>query len=146
MIIEKEPPMRSKDTENRQAIQETQLVGFNKYNASTLKDNVNLEKVREARRVLRRRYANRKNLQKIFHLWDENKIGEITVENVFNMAKRLGLNMNFDESRVLLASADKNESGTLTIDEFLDLVYNKDDALNVNLENLSSIISFIFNI
>lgn len=33
-----------------------------KYNTETLENKVNLEKVREIRRILRRKYANRKNL------------------------------------------------------------------------------------
>lgn len=41
-----------------------------KYNVETLENKINLEKVREIRRILRRRYATRKNLQSIFNAWD----------------------------------------------------------------------------
>ena len=98
---------------------------------------MNLEKVREARRVLRRRYASRKNLFSIYNAWDEDHTGAITIENVYNMAKKMGLNLNVDESRVLLASANKTGSGELALDEFLDLIYNKDDVLNVDLDHLA---------
>lgn len=52
------------------------------------------------------------------------------------MIHRLGININFDEARVLLASADKDGSSDLALDEFLDLIFNEKDALNVNLKAL----------
>lgn len=129
---------KEKHEVHAKAIQETQLVGYDKYNLDTLKNNVNLEKVREAKRVIRRKYANRKNMQKIFAAWDADRTGYISLENLYNMTKILGLNLNYDENRVLLASADRKGTGTLGLDEFFDLIHNKDDALNVDLENLSS--------
>ena len=113
-----------------------------KYSQNTIKNKIDLEKVREIRRAIRRRYGNRGNVQKIFNLWDEDHQGAITAKNVFNMVNKLGLNINFDEARVLVASADKNETNDLKLDEFLDLIYNKDDILNINLDKLSSKIIF----
>ena len=103
---------------------------------------MNLEKVREAKRVLRRKYGNRVNMYKIYHAWDAENKGRVSIDNFYSMAKKLGLNLNYDEARVLLASADKNGKGNLTLDEFFDLVNNKDDALNVDLDNLSSKFSY----
>ena len=126
------------------ALQETQLIGMEKYSQNTMKDKIDLEKVREIRRAIRRRYGNRGNIQKIFNLWDEDHHGVITAKNVYNMVNKLGLNINFDEARVLIASADKDESSDLKLDEFLDLIYNKDDILNVNFDKLSSKITILF--
>lgn len=60
MKFDKEKLAFKKREENTGGIQETQLVGIgdNKY---TLEGKVDLEKVREIRRAIRRRYANRKN-------------------------------------------------------------------------------------
>ena len=55
---------------NAEADQETQLISMDKYRHETLQGKVDLEKVREIRRALRRRYANRRNLSKIFKSWD----------------------------------------------------------------------------
>jgi hypothetical protein len=52
------------------------------------------------------------------------------------MLKRLQINVNFDEARVLLASSDKDGSNDLALNEFLDLIFNEKDALNVNLKAL----------
>jgi len=136
-ILDKEHLAKEKHEAHAQAIQETQLVGYDKYAADTLKNNVNLEKVREAKRVLRRKYANRINMHRIYSAWDYEKKGRISAENFFTMAKKLGLNLNYDEARVLIATADKSGAGNLTLDEFFDLVNNKDDALNVDLDRIS---------
>ena len=75
----------------------------------------------------------------IFSSWDYDRTGSISIANLYTMAKRLGLNLNYDEARVLLASADRNGSATLSLDEFLDLIHNKDDMLNLDLDKLASI-------
>ncbi len=49
------------------------------YIYETLEGKVDLDKVREIRRLIRRRYANRKRIQKIFSLWDKEKKGYISV-------------------------------------------------------------------
>ena len=100
---------------------------------------VDIEKVRDIRRAIRRRYANRKNFQKIFNLWDEDSNGAVSVKNLYNMIHRLGININIDEARVLLASADMDGSNDLGLDEFLDLIFNDKDALNVNLKALPTL-------
>jgi len=136
-VLDKEHLAKEKHEAHAQAIQETQLVGYDKYSADTLKNNVNLEKVREAKRVLRRKYGNRVNMHRIYQAWDYEKKGRVSAENFFTMAKKLGLNLNYDEARVLIASSDKSGTGNLTLDEFFDLVNNKDDALNVDLDRIS---------
>jgi len=136
-LHKKENLIKEKHNIHGNAVQETQLVGYDKYSADTLINNVDLEKVREAKRVLRRRYASRKNFFSIYNAWDSDHTGYVSLENVYNMCKKLGLNLNVDESRVLLASANKSGTGFLPLDEFLDLVYNKDDVLNVDLDQLA---------
>lgn len=58
------------------------------------------------------------------------------MKNIYNMIHRLGININLDEARVLLASSDKDGSNDLALNEFLDLIFNEKDALNVNLKAL----------
>lgn len=118
------------------AIQETQLVGMEAFNRETLEGKVNLEKIREIRRAIRRRYANRKNFKKIFSAWDEDSQGQLSIKNVYNMVRRLGLNLNLYEAQVLVASADRNGNEHLTLDEFLDLIFNDNNMLNVDLRKI----------
>ena len=72
-------------------------------------------------------------------MWDEDSIGAVSVKNLYNMIQRLGININIDEARVLLASADMDGSNDLGLDEFLDLIFNDKDALNVNLKALPAL-------
>ena len=75
--------------------------------------------MKEIRKLVRRRYANRKNFQKIFREWDTDNTGNISVDNIREMINRMGININFDEANVLMASVDQNYSGNLTLDEFM---------------------------
>ncbi|KAL4473602.1 hypothetical protein ABPG74_022466 [Tetrahymena malaccensis] len=126
----------TKHDQHATAIAETQLVGLEQYNKQTLEGKVDLDKVKEIRRAIRRRYANRKNFQKIFNAWDDNCTGAIDPKNAFDMIKSMGININFDEARVLIASADIDKSGDLSLNEFMDLIFNNNDILNVNLKEL----------
>lgn len=59
------------------------------------------------------------------------------------MIKNLGIKVNFDEARVIVASADIDKSGDLSLNEFMDLIFNSTDVLNVNLKELSGSIYFL---
>lgn len=48
------------------------------------------------------------------------------------MINKLGININKEEAKVLLASADLNGDGGLDLQEFHDLIYSTNDALNVD--------------
>ena len=48
----------------------------------------------------------------------------------------MAININFDEARVLVASADIDKSGDLSLNEFMDLIFNSNDILNVNLKDI----------
>lgn len=49
------------------------------------------------------------------------------------MVNNLGHKINFDEARVLVASADRDADNRLKLDEFLDMIYSDQDTLNVDL-------------
>lgn len=53
--------------------------------------------------------------------------------------KKLGLKMNLDEARVLVASADEDLSGDLNLDEFMNLIFNDNEALNVDLGKIKTL-------
>lgn len=64
------------------------------------------------------------------------------------MLKRFGINVNLDEARVLVASADHDRSNDLNLDEFLELIFTDNEALNVDLTKIPgfplNIISFLY--
>ena len=75
-------------------------------NTETLEGRVDLAKVKDLRRALRRRYATRSNFQKIFTQWDKEGKGHLEVEEIHHMMNKMGLKVNLDEAQVLLISAD----------------------------------------
>ena len=95
--------------------------------------------LKEIRRILRRKYGGRGNFQKIFNCWDEEHNGAVSSKNIYDMVKRFGININFDEARVLVASADHDQSNDLNLDEFLELIFTDNEALKVDLNRIPGI-------
>jgi hypothetical protein len=60
------------------------------------------------------------------------------------MVNKMGITINFDEARVLLASSDVDKSGDLNLNEFMDLIFNTNDNFNVNLKSLPGSYFFLF--
>lgn len=135
-MLEKANLIKSKHEKHGEAIQETQLVGLDQFNLETLEGQVDMEKVKEIRRAIRRKYGARGNLQKIFNLWDADHKGAVSVQNVLDMITRFGINMNLNEARVLVASSDHDKTNDLNLDEFLELIFTDNEALNVDLKHI----------
>jgi Ca2+-binding EF-hand superfamily protein len=117
------------------ADQETQLVRLD--HRKTLEGKVDLKKVRDIRRAIRRRYATRKNASKLFHAWDLKQQKKIDTEDVVNMVNKMGIKINKNEAYVLLKSADINADDFLDIEEFINLIHSTNEALDVNLRELA---------
>lgn len=111
-------------------------MGLDQFNLETLEGQVDIEKVKEIRRAIRRKYGARGNLQKIFNMWDADHKGAVSVQNVLDMIRRFGINMNLNEARVLVASADHDRSNDLNLDEFLEMIFTDNEALNVDLKQI----------
>lgn len=126
--------VKKKDQIHADVDQETQLVNIE--NKNTLSGKINLLKIRDIRRAIRRRYATRKNPQKIFQTWDHKKQGILDSEDLARMINKLGININQDEAHVLLTSADENSDGGLDLKEFHNLIFDSNDALNVDLSKI----------
>ena len=69
-------------------------------------------------------------------MWDEDSNGVISVKNLHNMCNKMGFNINIPEATVLLATADQDRSNDLTLDEFLNLIFIDNDAINLKNANL----------
>lgn len=135
---------------NANTTQETQLIGGGNvdFKQETLEGKVDIQKIKEIRRIIRRKYGARGNFQKIFNHWDNENKGAVSVNNIYDMLKRFGINVNLDEARVLVASADHDRSNDLNLDEFLELIFTDNEALNVDLTKIPgfplNIISFLY--
>ena len=62
-----------------------------------------------------------------------------------DMINSLGLKINYDEARVIVASANnRKDTNELKLDEFLDLLYNDTESISVNIEKMKSISPTLF--
>ena len=66
--------------------------------APTLADTVDEKHLRDIRRVLRRKYASRSNLTRIFSQWDKGGKGGISPEDLFNGLNKIGLAVSLDQA------------------------------------------------
>jgi hypothetical protein len=45
------------------------------------------------------------------------------------MLKKMGISLNFDESKLLIASADAHGTNNVSVDEFIDIIFQENDPL-----------------
>ena len=62
-------------------------------------------------------------------------IGQIDSIDMHSMLNKLGMKVNINEARVLLASADKQGRNTLGMDDFLGLIFNTEE-ITVDLHSM----------
>ncbi len=53
------------------------------------------------------------------------------------MNQRMSLKVNPDEAKVLLVSADTDQNNVLSMDEFMDMIFSTNEALNVDLSQIT---------
>lgn len=88
--------------------------------------------------ALRRRYVPRTNYRKIFKEWDKANLGEITIFDAHNMINRLSIPINLDETRALISSSNQRGNETLDMQEFMHLIFNDNDELNLKVKTITS--------
>ena len=98
---------------------------------------IDLKRVRDVRREIRRRYVRAKNYQKIFNRWDLDHTGRVSAQNMYDMCHKINIDITKEEARVLLASANKSRTGQLSPDEFLDLIFNDANILNLDVSQIN---------
>jgi Ca2+-binding EF-hand superfamily protein len=132
---------KAKEKLNADVEQETQLVSM-RMGGLTSEGNIDLGKIRDLRRALRRRYANRTNFQKIFSQWDRRNKGEIDSGDIKHMCQKMGLTINDQESRILLVSADQDCDEALRMNEFIDLIFTTNEALNIDPSRVNKVVPY----
>jgi Ca2+-binding EF-hand superfamily protein len=71
-------------------------------NKDNLENKVDLVRVKDARRALRRKYADRNTIDKIFDKYDNGSKGYIDVVDILNQARSIGLGISLEEAQVLI--------------------------------------------
>lgn len=124
---------------NQEADQETQLVTIKI--SATVENKVNIDKIRDIRMALRRRYSSRTNFGKIFKDWDISNNGEISLYDAKKMINNFGIPINYNETRALISSSSNRNSDSLDMHEFMHLIFSENPGLS--LDQFVCIICFI---
>ena len=70
---------------------------------NSLEGKVNLEKIADIRKKIRQKYFSSTNTLKLFNQWDQNCLGVVRTEDVQGMLGKIGINVNMNEARALVA-------------------------------------------
>lgn len=82
--------------------------------------------IKDIRRALRRKYASRSNLDRIFKQWDQNHSGQVSAEELCAGLNKIGIRASLEESMALAASATST-NGNLDLQQFGDLLFSKNE-------------------
>ena len=105
----------------------------------TLEKTVDKKQLGDIRRALRRKYASRTNLHRIFNQWDRGNKGGISAQDLFYGLNKIGLTTTLDQATALHAQATQIDSDpNLCLQEFSDLLFNSDETFTANLTNVNA--------
>ena len=121
---------------NKNVIQETQLVRMNI--PHTMDNIINIKKIQEIRQALRRRYGNRRNINKIFQQWARTFPNKITVYDAYKMINSLCIPINYNETKAFIASGSDFGNEYLNLEEFSNLIFNENEKFNSGPYKISS--------
>ena len=121
---------------NKNVIQETQLVRMNI--PHTMDNIINIKKIKEVRQALRRRYGNRRNINKIFQQWARTFPNKITVYDAYKMINSLSIPINYNETKAFIASGSNFGNEYLNIEEFSNLIFSESENFDIGPYKISS--------
>lgn len=82
----------------------------------------NIEKMKDIKQIIQRKYANRKKIYNIFAEWDQDHKGEISPQNAQVIMNSMGIEVDDQEAEqfVKYVSSEKN---AITLNDFLGMLY-----------------------
>lgn len=80
-------------------------VRTSKIEANTLEGKIDLKAIKDMRRALRRKYASRSNVHKIFNQWDRKKQGALDPKDVYMGLNKMGIKCTLEQAIALHHSA-----------------------------------------
>ena len=89
----------------------------------------------DIRRALRRKYASRTNLHRIFNQWDRGNKSGISVQDLYHGLNKIGVTASLDLSTALHACAiQTDDDPNLSLQEFSDLLFSNEEVFTANLK------------
>lgn len=68
------------------------------------------------------RVDRRRDVEKLFRLFDDDRTGQITIANLKRIVKELGENVSDDELKDMIRRADTTGTGYVTFDDFYNIL------------------------
>ena len=134
--LDKMPPIEKKGKNERSMTQrnfprdnDKQLLKIDNY---IKKDNnlVDINKIKIIKQEIRKRYTNRRKVNKIFQQWAKTFQNKITIYDAYRMINSLFIPINYNETKELILSASDKGEEFLNLKEFSKLIYNDNEYLN----------------
>ena len=101
-----------------------------------LEGDVDINKLKRIRMMLRDKYSNKHNYRKIFKEWTSPGEDEIKLENCYRVINNFGIPINHNETRALIASSNlRGSDNTLNMEEFMNLIFYDNNILDMNLHD-----------
>ena len=69
----------------------------------------------------------KEEIEKVFKCFDKDRTGEITPENLKEIAKLMGDELSLEVCSNVIKQSDRNGDGALTVDDFVAVMHSKDD-------------------
>lgn len=88
-----------------------------------------MNKLGQFRDRIKHKYEWRTNFNRIFKEWDTKRNGQITVDDVQKIGKKMGFQLNRKEAELLVAFEDGQRKGTMLPFEFLKFVFGDNRSL-----------------
>ena len=97
--------------------------------APTLDKVVDKKHVMDIRRALRRKYASRTNLHRIFNQWDRDNKGGISISDLFLGLNKIGIAASLEQAQAIHSVATQmDDDPNLSLQEFSDLLFSSDET------------------
>ena len=91
----------------------------------------------DIRRALRRKYASRTNLHRIFTQWDRGTKGGISIQDLYHGLNKIGITTSLDLATALHSCATQQDNDpNLSLQEFSDLLFNNEETFTANLNSI----------
>jgi hypothetical protein len=91
----------------------------------------------DIRRALRRKYASRTNLHRIFNQWDRGNKSGISIQDLFHGLNKIGITTSLDQATALHSVAiQTDDDPNLSLQEFSDLLFTNEEVFTANLTGI----------
>ena len=125
----------NKEKEKKEIFDYKNENGKKNENNNLIENKIDLNKVKKIRDLLRKRYSVKSDYFNIYKTWNECSGKEINLIQAHNIINKLGININYNETKALIASVNDRGTDNMNINEFFRLIFNENPEFNIDKNN-----------